>query len=130
MLRAIENMGIEMSFGIIFIGNGELSKKDYARYIEKHQLREVVQMKTILFIFLPFPLSNNSFVHSEQFQDMSELLCSFYYDFPSEEYILQSTSFLTSMREVLQVVKASPQYEKYQVRYESLVKQKKLTKGN
>ena len=81
MLRAIENMGIEMSFGIIFIGNGELSKKDYARYIEKHQLREVVQMKTILFIFLPFPLSNNSFVHSEQFQDMSELLCSFYYDF-------------------------------------------------
>ena len=130
MLRAIENMGIEMSFGIIFIGNGELSKKDYARYIEKHQLREVVQMKTILFIFLPFPLSNNSFVHSEQFQDMSELLCSFYYDFPSEEYILQSTSFLTSMREVLQVVKASPQYEKYQVRYESLVKQKKLTKGD
>ena len=48
MLRAIENMGIEMSFGIIFIGNGKLSKKDYARYIEKHQLREVLQIKTIL----------------------------------------------------------------------------------
>ena len=61
---------------------------------------------------------------------MSELLYSFYYDFPSEEYILQSTSFLTSMREVLQVVKSSPQYEKYQVRYESMVKQKKLTKGD
>ena len=44
MLRAIENMGIEMSFGIIFIGNGELSKKDYARYIEKHKLREVVKI--------------------------------------------------------------------------------------
>ena len=47
---------------------------------------------------------------------------------PSAEYILQSTSFLTSMREMLQTVKDSPQYEKYQLRYQSLVKQKKLTK--
>ena len=61
---------------------------------------------------------------------MSELLCSFYYDFPppSEEYILQSASFLTSMREMLQLIKDSPQYDKYQLRYESLVKQKKLIK--
>ena len=47
MLRAIENMGIEMSFGIIFIGNGELSKKDYARYIEKHKLRQVLEIKKL-----------------------------------------------------------------------------------
>ena len=47
MLRAIENMGIEMSFGIIFIGNGELSKKDYARYIEKHKLRQVREIKKL-----------------------------------------------------------------------------------
>ena len=47
---------------------------------------------------------------------------------PSEEYILQSTSFLTSMREMLQIIKDSPQYQKYQIRYQTLVKQKKLTK--
>ena len=51
MLRAIENMGIEMSFGIIFIGNGELSKKDYARYIEKHKLREVLKTNILYLIF-------------------------------------------------------------------------------
>ena len=44
-----------MSFGIIFIGNGELSKKDYARYIEKHQLREVVKIKMpFSFFIVPF----------------------------------------------------------------------------
>ena len=37
MLRGIENMGIEMSFGIIFIVNGQLSELDYARFIENHQ---------------------------------------------------------------------------------------------
>ena len=37
MLRGIENMGIEMSFGIIFIGKGQLSELDYARFIENHQ---------------------------------------------------------------------------------------------
>ena len=84
MLRAIENMGIEMSFGIIFIGNGELSKKDYARFIEKHKL--------------------------------------------SEEYIQQSTSFLTSMREMLQYVKNTTQYKKYLSRYEYMVKLKTIDK--
>ena len=38
LLRAIENMGLEISFGIIFIGNGELGNKDYAKYIEKHYI--------------------------------------------------------------------------------------------
>ena len=37
MLRGIENMGIEMSFGIIFIGNGQLSEIDFARFIENHK---------------------------------------------------------------------------------------------
>ena len=84
MLRAIENMGIEMSFGIIFIGNGELSKKDYARFIEKHKL--------------------------------------------CEEYMLQSSSFLTTMREILVGIKESPQFTKYIKRYEYMVKQKILVK--
>ena len=77
-------MGIEMSFGIIFIGNGELSKKDYARFIEKHKL--------------------------------------------SEEYIQQSTSFLTTMREMLQNVQNTTQYRKYLSRYEYMVELKKLDK--
>ena len=37
MLRGIESMGIEMSFGIIFIGNGQLSELDFASFIEYHQ---------------------------------------------------------------------------------------------
>ena len=37
MLRGIERMGIEMSFGIIFIGNGKLSTLDFANFIENHK---------------------------------------------------------------------------------------------
>ena len=52
-----------MSFGIIFIGNGELSKKDYARYIEKHKLREVRRIKTKTeIIFFTFP-PNTHIIH-------------------------------------------------------------------
>ena len=40
MLRAVESMAVEMSFGIIFIGNGELSTADFARFIESHKLAE------------------------------------------------------------------------------------------
>ena len=40
MLRAIESMAVEMSFGIIFIGNGLLSTADFARFIESHKVRE------------------------------------------------------------------------------------------
>ena len=47
---------------------------------------------------------------------------------PSEEYILQSTSFLTSMREMMQTLRDSPQYQRYQEIYKSLVKEKKLIK--
>ena len=84
MLRAIENMGIEMSFGIMFIGNGRLSNKDFARFIEKHKL--------------------------------------------NEEYILQSSSFLTTMRQMLQVIKDSPQYKKYIKKYDYFIKEKILNK--
>ena len=40
MLRAVESMAVEMSFGIIFIGNGKLSTADFARFIESHKLAE------------------------------------------------------------------------------------------
>ena len=84
MLRAIENMGIEMSFGIIFIGNGGLSTVDFARFIEKHKL--------------------------------------------NEEYMLQSSSFLTTMRHMLQAIKDSPQYKKYISKYDYFLKEKRLNK--
>ena len=38
MLRALESLGIEISYGIIFIGNGELSIENFAKYIEKHKI--------------------------------------------------------------------------------------------
>ena len=77
-------MGIEMSFGIIFLGNGQLSPKDYARFIEKHKL--------------------------------------------SEEYLLQSSSFLTGMRETINRIKASNQYLNYTDQYRKMIRQKKLEK--
>ena len=40
MLRAIESMAVEMSFGIIFIGNGKLSTADFARFIESHKVSQ------------------------------------------------------------------------------------------
>ena len=65
MLRAIESMAVEMSFGIIFIGNGQLSTADFARFIESHKVRDrALYMNTvaaperwlfhILITFLPF----------------------------------------------------------------------------
>ena len=77
-------MGIEMSFGIIFIGNGGLSTVDFARFIEKHKL--------------------------------------------NEEYMLQSSSFLTTMRHMLQAIKDSPQYKKYISKYDYFLKEKRLNK--
>ena len=41
MLRAVESMAVEMSFGIIFIGNGQLSTSDFARFIESHKVLHI-----------------------------------------------------------------------------------------
>ena len=49
MLRGIENMGIEMSFGIIFIGKGQLSTLDFAKFIENHKETLVRTLPSILF---------------------------------------------------------------------------------
>ena len=38
LFRAIENLGVEMSYGIIFIGRQGLNIEDFARYVEKHYL--------------------------------------------------------------------------------------------
>ena len=32
-------MAVEMSFGIIFIGNGKLEVGDFARFIESHKVK-------------------------------------------------------------------------------------------
>ena len=46
----------------------------------------------------------------------------------NEEYILQSSSFLTSMRQKLQAIKDSPQYKKYVEKYQFFIKEKILNK--
>ena len=50
MLRAIESMAVEMSFGIIFIGNGKLSTADFARFIESHKVRSEVELGWAVFV--------------------------------------------------------------------------------
>ena len=50
MLRAIESMAVEMSFGIIFIGNGKLSTADFARFIESHKVRSEVEQGLAVFV--------------------------------------------------------------------------------
>ena len=46
----------------------------------------------------------------------------------SKEYLLQSSSFLTGMRETMNRIKASNQYLNYTERYRKMIKQKKLEK--
>ena len=51
MLRAVESLGIEISYGIIFIGNyGELSVADYSKYIEQHKLCEEYMFQSQSFL--------------------------------------------------------------------------------
>ena len=78
MLRAIESLGIEISYGIIILGNGgQLSPDDYANYIETH------------------------------------FLC--------REYMLQSQSFISRMRESISMITESDQYKQYIQKYQSLI---------
>ena len=55
MLRAVESMAVEMSFGIIFIGNGQLSTADFARFIESHKVRYDDSMLSVI-IFVIFTM--------------------------------------------------------------------------
>ena len=45
--RGIESMAVEMSFGIIFIGNGKLSTSDFARFIESHKVSIKILEKSL-----------------------------------------------------------------------------------
>ena len=85
MLRAIESLGIEISYGIIILGKagGQLSSDDYANYIETH------------------------------------FLC--------REYMLQSQSFISRMRESISLITESDQYKQYNKKYQSLIQQSRQT---
>ena len=50
ILRAVESLGIEISYGIIFIGNGELSPDDFANYVESHKLTEEYILQSQAFL--------------------------------------------------------------------------------
>ena len=50
ILRAVESLGIEISYGIIFIGNGELNPDDFANYVESHQLTEEYMLQSQAFL--------------------------------------------------------------------------------
>ena len=51
MLRAIENLGIEISYGIMFIGNGELSVDDFAQYVERHKICSEYMVQSEAYLF-------------------------------------------------------------------------------
>ena len=50
LLRAVESLGIEISYGIIFIGNGKLSVENYANYIEQHKLCDEYMTQSVSFL--------------------------------------------------------------------------------
>ena len=84
MLRAIESLGVEISYGIIFLGKeGELSPDDYANYVEKH------------------------------------FLC--------REYMLQSQSFISRMRESISFITESEQYKQYILSYQNNIQRTSKT---
>jgi len=45
ILRAIENIGTEMSLGLRFIGRGNLSDKNYVSLVEQHKLSKEYMMQ-------------------------------------------------------------------------------------
>ena len=94
MLRAVESMAVEMSFGIIFIGNGKLSTADFARFIESHEVHIMELIK------------NN-------FQNEYLQL--------AEEYLYQSEGFLGSMRAILQKIKNTREFQNYTNNYRQMV---------
>ena len=50
LMRAIEALGVEMSYGIIYIGNGKLNVEDFARYVENHYIFEEYVYQSISFL--------------------------------------------------------------------------------
>ena len=103
MLRAVENLGIEIAFGIIFIGNGELSKENYVKYIERH--RKIVFFRNVLTIdIFKFRITR--------------------------EYLFQSEAFLQRMRDKMNTIRSSEAFIQYNRRYENLLKEKFIAEAN
>ena len=50
LMRAIEALGVEMSYGMIYIGNGKLNVEDFARYVENHYIFEEYVYQSIAFL--------------------------------------------------------------------------------
>ena len=88
MLRAVENLGIEIAFGIIFIGNGELSKENYVKYIERHRKIELFLNVLTIDIF-KFRITR--------------------------EYMFQSEAFLQRMRDKMNTIRNSEAFIQYTI---------------
>ena len=102
LFRAIENLGVELSYGIIFIGRGSLNIEDFARYVENHHvcdeyLVQVMMMMMMMMMYLVQGTAYNPEVrrrigemrksrqflqYNERYRNMVESLTVIYFSFP------------------------------------------------
>ena len=102
LFRAIENLGVELSYGLIFIGRGSLNIEDFARYVENHHvcdeyLVQVMMMMMMMMMYLVQGTAYNPEVrrrigemrksrqflqYNERYRNMVESLTVIYFSFP------------------------------------------------
>ena len=102
LFQAIENLGVELSYGIIFIGRGSLNIEDFARYVENHHvcdeyLVQVMMMMMMMMMYLVQGTAYNPEVrrrigemrksrqflqYNERYRNMVESLTVIYFSFP------------------------------------------------
>ena len=115
VLRAVESLGIEISYGIIFIGNGELSADDFANYVESHMLTEeyILQSQAFLSSFKKKITEIQSTERYAQYNSRYNVLISpdkkVTGDLDQEifNYFLNSFEIITLMREVVDSARKS-----------------------
>ena len=93
LFRAIENLGVELSYGIIFIGRGSLNIEDFARYVENHHVCDEYLVQVMM-------MMNHHFF---------------------DEYLVQGTAYNPEVRRRIGQMRKSRQFLQYNARYKDMV---------
>ena len=97
LFRAIENLGVELSYGIIFIGRGSLNIEDFARYVENHHVCDEYLVQVMIMLLLMMMMM---------------------YD---DEYLVQGTAYNPEVRRRIGEMRKSRQFLQYNERYRNMV---------
>ena len=96
LFRAIENLGVELSYGIIFIGRGSLNIEDFARYVENHHVCDEYLVQVMMMIMMMM---------------MMVMMM----------YLVQGTAYNPEVRRRIGEMRKSRQFLQYNERYRNMV---------